>query len=159
MRLRSPFSLDHHPCFPTVRKSGLNHCELIHRVRASDGEAVVIIGEATDQFCTKGCGWVHCVDVSSSQTLPFILPTVLTVSIKPQPKADGKMEHRVVSYSMSAAETPWLLKPIPALYFVSDDEAVSKLTSPPRQTFWLPIVADRSNRGVGLRPMLELSVA
>ena len=65
----------------------------------------------------------------------------------------------VVAYSMSAAEKSGLLKLIPALYLVSDEEAVSKPTSPPRETVWLPIVADRSSRGVGLRPMLELSVA
>ena len=63
------------------------------------------------------------------------------------------------TYSMRAAEKSGLLKLTPALYLVSEEEDVSKPTSPPRLTVWLPIVADISSKGVGLRPMLELSVA
>lgn len=65
-RLGSPFPLYHHPCFPIVRESRLHRCKRIHRVRASDGETVGMIREATDQFCSNGCGWIHRVYVSGS---------------------------------------------------------------------------------------------
>lgn len=57
---------------------------------------------------------------------------------------------------MSAAEKSGLLKLIPALYLVKEEEAVSKPISPPRANSSKPIAPENSSRGDGFKPMLEL---
>lgn len=59
------------------------------------------------------------------------------------------------TYSINAAEKSGLLKLIPALYFVKEEDAVSSPTSPPRARPPSPITAESSNKGAGFRPMLE----
>lgn len=63
------------------------------------------------------------------------------------------------TYSKRAAEKSGLFKPIPAVYLMNEAEAVSNPTSPPKTSSLLPIVADSSKSGVGLRPILESMAA
>ena len=63
------------------------------------------------------------------------------------------------TYSMSAAEKSGLLKLIPALYLVKEEEAVSNPISPPTANSFRPIAPEISKRGEGFKPILELMAA
>lgn len=58
------------------------------------------------------------------------------------------------AYSIREAEKSCLLYPIPVLYLVMHADALSKPISPPMLTSLLPIAADNSSKGVGVKPML-----
>lgn len=63
------------------------------------------------------------------------------------------------TYRMNAAEKSGLLKLIPALHLVKEEEAVSNPISPPRAKSSKPSAAENSKRGDGYKPMLELMAA
>lgn len=74
-------------------------------------------------------------------------------------KCISSKEQNSNTYNISAAEKSGLLKLIPALHLVKEDEAVLKPISPPRAKSLLPIAAESSKRGEGFKPILELMAA
>lgn len=74
-------------------------------------------------------------------------------------KCISSKEQNSSTYNISAAEKSGLLKLIPALHLVKEDEAVLKPISPPRAKSLLPIAAESSKRGEGFKPILELMAA
>ena len=79
---------------------------------------------------------------------------------KAEPKNIQKYHIKFVNtYSVNAAEKSCVVKLIPALYFVKEEDAVSSPTSPPRARPLSPITAESSNKGDGFRPILEQMAA
>lgn len=80
-----------------------------------------------------------------------------TIIIK---KLTGKsIRTEIFTYNTRAAEKSGLLKLIPAVHLVKEDDTESNAISPPIATSLEPMAAATSRRGAGFRPMLELMAA